>query len=76
MHLAKGLESRPVAIMACNDEIIPMQERIETITDTSDLEEVHNTERHLLYVALIQVCDYLLVTSVEPTSEFLDDMRL
>ena len=28
-----------------------MQERIETVADESDLEEVYNTERHLLYVA-------------------------
>jgi superfamily I DNA/RNA helicase len=27
MHLAKGLEFRAVAVMACDDEIIPMQER-------------------------------------------------
>jgi superfamily I DNA/RNA helicase len=27
MHLAKGLEFRAVAVMACDDEIIPLQER-------------------------------------------------
>jgi hypothetical protein len=32
-------------------EIIPLQKRIETVVDDSDLEEVYNTERHLLYVA-------------------------
>src|SRR5450755_315053 len=51
MHLAKGLEFRAVAVMACDDEIIPSQTRIETVTDDSDLEEVYATERHLLYVA-------------------------
>jgi len=76
MHLAKGLEFRAVAVMACDDEIIPLQERIETVTDTSDLEEVYNTERHLLYVACTRARDHLLVTSVEPASEFLDDMRM
>jgi superfamily I DNA/RNA helicase len=75
MHLAKGLEFRAVAVMACDDEIIPLQERIETVTDASDLEEVYNTERHLLYVACTRARDHLLVTSVEPASEFLDDMR-
>ncbi len=30
MHLAKGLEFKAVAVMACDDEIIPSQERIET----------------------------------------------
>jgi superfamily I DNA/RNA helicase len=28
MHLAKGLEFRAVAVMACDDEIIPLQQRI------------------------------------------------
>ncbi|HBG74917.1 MAG: DNA helicase [Chloroflexi bacterium GWB2_49_20] len=76
MHLAKGLEFRAVAVIACDDEIIPLQERIETATDTSDLEEVYNTERHLLYVACTRARDNLLITSVEPASEFLDDMRM
>ena len=51
MHLAKGLEFRAVAVMACDDEIIPLQERIETVGDDADLQEVYDTERHLLYVA-------------------------
>ena len=73
MHLAKGLEFRAVAVMACDDEIIPLQQRIETVADDSDLEEVYNTERQLLYVACTRARDHLLVTSVAPTSEFLDD---
>lgn len=75
MHLAKGLEFRAVAVMACDDEIIPLQARIETVSDDSDLEEVYNTERHLLYVACTRARDHLLVTSVNPASEFLDDLR-
>src|SRR5690606_11004767 len=51
MHLAKGLEFRAVVVMACDDDIIPLQERIELAGDQSDLEEIYNTERHLLYVA-------------------------
>ena len=74
MHLAKGLEFRAVAVMACDDEIVPLQERIETVSDDSDLEEVYNTERHLLYVACTRARDHLLVTGVEPASEFLDDL--
>jgi len=76
MHLAKGLEFRAVAVMACDDEIIPLQERIETVGDDADLQEVYDTERHLLYVACTRARDHLLVTSVEPASEFLDDMRV
>jgi superfamily I DNA/RNA helicase len=74
MHLAKGLEFRAVAVMACDDEVLPLQSRIETVADISDLEEVYNTERHLLYVACTRARDYLLITGVDPTSEFLDDL--
>jgi superfamily I DNA/RNA helicase len=76
MHLAKGLEFRAVAVMACDDEIIPLQERIETVGDDADLQEVYDTERHLLYVACTRARDHLLVTSVAPASEFLDDMKV
>ena len=74
MHLAKGLEFRAVAVMACDDEIIPLQERIETVGDDADLREVYDTERHLLYVACTRARDHLLVTGVVPVSEFLDDL--
>ena len=76
MHLAKGLEFRAVVVMACDDEVIPLQERIETVADDTDLEEVYNTERHLLYVACTRARDHLLVTGVDPASEFLDDLRM
>jgi hypothetical protein len=74
MHLAKGLEFRAVAVMACDDEVLPLQERIEAVADDADLEDVYNTERHLLYVACTRARDHLLVTGVKPASEFLDDL--
>ena len=76
MHLAKGLEFRAVVVMACDSEVIPLQSRVESIVDEADLEEVYNTERNLLYVACTRARDHLLVTGVEPTSEFLDDFRM
>jgi mRNA-degrading endonuclease RelE of RelBE toxin-antitoxin system len=45
MHLAKGLEFRGVVVMACDDEIIPLQERIETVGDDADLQEVYEMTR-------------------------------
>jgi len=75
MHDAKGLEFRAVAVMACDDEVVPLQERIEAVVDDSDLEEVYNTERHLLYVACTRARDHLLVTGIRPASEFLDDLQ-
>ena len=61
-------------VMACDDEVIRLQERIETVGDDADLQEVYDTERHLLYVACTRVRDQLLVTGVDPKSEFLDDL--
>jgi superfamily I DNA/RNA helicase/mRNA-degrading endonuclease RelE of RelBE toxin-antitoxin system len=75
MHLAKGLEFRAVVVMACDDEVIPSQSRIDAIADDADLEEVYNTERHLLYVACTRARDRLWVSGTEPASEFLDDLR-
>ncbi len=75
MHLAKGLEFRAVVVAACDDEVIPLQVRIEAIVDEADLEDVYNTERQLLYVACTRARDHLLVTGVAPASEFLEDLQ-
>ena len=61
--------------MAGDDEIIPLQERIETVGDDADLHEVYETERHSLYVACTRARDHLLVSGVDPVSEFLDDFK-
>jgi hypothetical protein len=75
MHQAKGLEFRAVAVIACDDEIIPLQGRVESVADSADLQEVYDTERHLLYVACTRARDFLWVSGVEPASEFLEDLR-
>ena len=43
MHLAKGLEFKAVAVMACDDDVLPLQERIETASDEAELEERSTT---------------------------------
>ncbi len=75
MHLSKGLEYKSVAVIACDENIIPNQERMERVTDTSDLEEVYDTERHLLYVACTRARENLLISGVLPGSEFLEDLE-
>ena len=40
MHLAPGFGISRRSGYACDDEVIPFQERIETVTNDSDLEEV------------------------------------
>jgi mRNA-degrading endonuclease RelE of RelBE toxin-antitoxin system len=73
MHLAKGLEFRAVVVMACDEDVLPLQERIDSVSDDADLEDMYVTERHLLYVACTRARDSLLVTGVSPGSEFLSD---
>ena len=74
MHLAKGLEFKAVAVMACDDDVLPLQSRIDDVADEAELTDVFETERHLFYVACTRARDRLLVSGVSPGSEFLDDL--
>ena len=75
MHLAKGLEFKVVAVIACDDEILPLQSRIEAVADEVELDDVYETERQLFYVACTRARDHLMVTATSPASDFLDDLR-
>jgi superfamily I DNA/RNA helicase len=75
MHLAKGLEFKAVVVMACDDEVLPLQARIESVADEVDLDDVYETERQLFYVACTRARDRLFISGVSPASEFLNDLR-
>ena len=75
MHLTKGLEFRAVALMACEEDVLPDPERLGLAGDTSELEEVYNSERQILYVACTRARDRLIMSSATTPSEFLEDMR-
>ena len=36
MHLAKGLEFRAVAVTGCDDEVLPLLERVANVGDEAD----------------------------------------
>jgi superfamily I DNA/RNA helicase len=74
MHVAKGLEFKAVAVMACDEDALPLRSRIDAAADEAELEDVYDTERQLLYVAATRARDRLLVTGVKPGSEFLKDI--
>lgn len=74
MHLAKGLEFKAVAIMACDEGVLPLDERIADAADEAELDDIYDTERRLLYVAATRARDRLLLTGVRPGSEFLNDL--
>jgi superfamily I DNA/RNA helicase len=75
MPLVKGLEFRSVAVVACDSGVIPSDERLESVTDEADLEEVYATERQLLYVAVTRARDTLLISCGGEPSEFFEDLQ-
>jgi mRNA-degrading endonuclease RelE of RelBE toxin-antitoxin system len=76
MHLAKGLEYRAGIVMACDDNLLPLEERLSNVADEVELEEAYEFERQLFYVACTRARDRLLVSGVMQVSEFLKDFRL
>ena len=75
MHLAKGLEFKAVAVMACDDDLLPLKSRIEAVADETELDDVFETERQLFYVACTRARDRLMVSGVKPGSEFIGDLK-
>ncbi|WP_420738251.1 UvrD-helicase domain-containing protein [Bradyrhizobium japonicum] len=73
MSLAKGLEFRAVVVMACDEGILPLDERVADAADEAELDDIYETERRLLYVACTRAREHLLLTGVTPTSEYLTD---
>lgn len=75
MHLAKGLEFRAVAVMACDEGVLPLDARVADAADEAELDEIFETERRLLYVACTRAREHLLLTGVVPASEYVADFK-
>ena len=74
MHMAKGLEFKAVAAVACDDDVIPLHDRLASCADETEMDEVFTAERHLLYVALTRARDRALLSGADPASDFLVDL--
>ncbi len=74
MHEAKGAEYRAVAVIACDEDVIPKEKRLLEARDEPMIEEIMATERHLLYVAATRAREYLWVSGAGRVSEFLEDL--
>jgi superfamily I DNA/RNA helicase len=59
MHFAKSLEFRVVAVLACDEGVLPLSERIEQAGNESDINTILKTERHLFYIACTHARDAL-----------------
>jgi hypothetical protein len=74
MSLAKGLEFRAVVVMACDQGVLPLEDRLADAADEAELDDIYETERRLLYVACTRAREHLLLTGVIPVSEYLADL--
>jgi ATP-dependent exoDNAse (exonuclease V) beta subunit len=54
--------------------MVPLEARLLSANDEARLDEIMNTERHLLYVAASRARDHLWLSGVAPVSEFLQDL--
>ena len=75
MHLAKGLEFNAVAVMACDDDLLPLKARLEAVADETELDDVFDTERQLFCVACTRARDRLMVSGIKPGSQFMGDLK-
>jgi superfamily I DNA/RNA helicase len=74
MHLAKGLEFRSVAVMACDEGILPDNSRFFS-DDPAELNAINDSERQLLYVAMTRARDELVLSAAGTPSEYLVDLE-
>jgi len=74
MHEAKGGEFRVVAVLACDQDVIPSADRLLEARDEGMIDEIMATERHLLYVAATRARERLWVSGAGTVSEFLEDL--
>jgi mRNA-degrading endonuclease RelE of RelBE toxin-antitoxin system len=72
MHRAKGLEFRAVAVVGCDDEVLPLESVLGEIVDGADRNNFLEQERQLLYVACTRARERLLVSASGKASRFLD----
>jgi superfamily I DNA/RNA helicase len=71
MHNAKGLEFRAVAVVGCDDAVLPLPAALRGVEDVADREAVERQERNLLYVACTRAQRRLLVTYTGRPSRYL-----
>lgn len=72
MEQARGLEFKAVAIMACEEGVLPDPDRLEEEAVTpEDLKDLEVTERQMLYVACTRAREVLSITYVGQPSPFI-----
>ncbi|MQF48989.1 hypothetical protein FIM08_03730 [SAR202 cluster bacterium AC-647-N09_OGT_505m] len=73
MHGVKGLEFKAVAVIGCGEEEVPDKEMLDSACDESELQEIMETEKNLLHVALTRARERLLITCSRNLSLLIKD---
>jgi superfamily I DNA/RNA helicase len=71
LHSAKGLEFRAVAVVACDDNHLPLKAAIDAATELDEKSVTKDRELSLLYVGCTRARDQLLITWSGTPSRFL-----
>lgn len=71
MHRAKGLEFKAVAVIGCDQDLLPMKSVLDGIADPADRTSFAEQERNLLYVALTRPREHLFVSHSGRPSDLL-----
>lgn len=74
MPRSKGLEFAVVAILSCNEAVLPLESLYAEQGHFTDLQDFENMERYMLYVACTRTRDHLWVSGLKPGSIFLADL--
>ena len=74
MHDAKGLEFKSVAIIGCEEGILPSEARLIKARDEAEIDEIMATERHLFYVAFSRAREHVWVSCAGQPSEYIMDL--
>lgn len=74
MPRSKGLEFSKVALVGCDEGVVPYEPKYAEAAQASDLEDIENMERYVLYVACTRTRDQLWVSGLKPGSIFLQDL--
>lgn len=71
MHRVKGLEFDCIIIAGVNDGIVPLDNLLDSATDSINKKELFDTERSLLYVAITRAKKEVIITSSGKASKLL-----
>lgn len=74
MHGAKGLEFKAVFAVQVSDDVLPLPQALQDISDSEAKAEALERERHLLYVTITRARDFAYLCWTEEPTRFLEEI--